>query len=178
MKKILRPIIIVPALVGIISSFLIFLAIWEHRKENLHLKDSYTSNSSLPKGRMINLQTNQDDYEELKKGKVLLVFLTRGCDACKKEIPNIAQALPSLAPKMAVYGVYIEERSEVERFIQENQITFPILLDSGGRVFAGLGITLIPAKVLLEDGTITKIWFGSSPNKSALIKDVGEVERQ
>ncbi len=90
MKKILRPIIIVPALVGIISSFLIFLAIWEHRKENLHLKDSYTSNSSLPKGRMINLQTNQDDYEELKKGKVLLVFLTRGCDACKKEIPNIA----------------------------------------------------------------------------------------
>jgi hypothetical protein len=51
------------------------------------------------------------------------------------------------------------------------------LLDSGGRVFAGLGKTLIPAKVLLEDGTITKIWYGSSPSKSALIKDVGEVER-
>lgn len=127
---------------------------------------------------MINLQTNQDDYEKLNKGKVLLVFLTRGCDACKKEIPNIVQALPSLAPKMAVYGVYIEERSEVDQFVQENQITFPILLDSGGRIFAGLNITLIPAKVLIEDGTITKIWFGSSPSKSALIKDVGEVERQ
>lgn len=127
---------------------------------------------------MINLQTNQDDYEKLKKGKVLLGFLTRSCDACKKEIPNIAQALPSLASRMAVYGVYFEERNEVERFIQENQITFPILLDSGGRVFAGLGIRLIPAKVLIEDGIITKIWFGSSPSKSALIKDVGEVERQ
>lgn len=79
---------------------------------------------------------------------------------------------------MAVYGVYIEERSEVDHFVQENQIKFPILLDVGGRVFSRLGITLIPAKVLIEDGTITKTWFGSSPNKSALIKDVGEVEIQ
>lgn len=126
---------------------------------------------------MINLQTNQDDYDKLKKGKVLLVFLTRGCAACNKEIPNIAEALPSLVPRIAVYGVYIEERSEVERFVQENHLTFPILLDPGGRIFGALGITLIPAKVLLEDGTITKTWFGSSPSKSALIKDVGEVER-
>lgn len=127
---------------------------------------------------MINLQTNQDDYEKLMKGKVLLVFLTRGCDACQKEIPNIAAALPSLTPRMAVYGVYVEERSEVASFVQENQITFPVLLDSGGRIFAGLGITLIPAKVLLEDGKITKKWFGSSPSKSALIKDVGEEDNE
>ncbi|MGZ5435823.1 MAG: peroxiredoxin family protein [Pyrinomonadaceae bacterium] len=126
---------------------------------------------------MINLQTNQDDYEKLTKGKVLLVFLTRGCDACKKEIPNITQALPSLVPKMSVYGVYVEERGDVDRFIKENQITFPVLLDTGGRIFADLHITLIPAKVLIENGTITKTWFGNSPNKSAFIKDVGEVEQ-
>jgi peroxiredoxin len=177
MKRFLKPIIILPILVGILSTFFIFLTIWERRKEKLLFKDSSASNSALPKGRMINLQTNQNDYEKLKKGKVLLVFLTRGCDACRKEIPNIVQALPSLAPKMAVYGVYIEERSEVESFVQENQITFPVLLDNGGRIFGALGITLIPAKVLIEDGTIIKTWFGSSPSKSALIKDVGEVER-
>ncbi len=139
---------------------------------------SAVSISYLPKGKMINLQTNQDDYEKLKTGKVLLVFLTRGCDACKKEIPNITQALPSLVSKVAVYGVYVEDRSKVERFVQENQIEFPVLLDSGGRVFAGLGISFIPAKVLIENGTITRTWFGSSPSKSALIRDVGEVESQ
>lgn len=178
MRRILRPIIILPALIGIITSSFIFLKVWERRKENRALSAPTVSRSSLPKGRMINLQTNQDDFEKLKQGKVLLVFLTRSCDACKKEIPNIAQALPSLVPKMAVYGVYLEERSEVDRFVDENQIKFPILLDVGGRVFSGLGITLIPAKVLIEDGTITKTWFGSSPNKSVLIKDLGEVERQ
>lgn len=127
---------------------------------------------------MINLETNQNDYERLKKGKVLLVFFTTGCGACKKEIPNITEALPRLIPKMAVYGVFVEERSEVEPFVHENRIEFPVLLDVGGRVFAGLGVTLIPAKVLMQDGTITKTWFGSSPSKSALIRDVGEVERQ
>lgn len=178
MKRILKPIIILPVVAGIVSSFLIFLTIWERGKEQLRFQQSSAPSSSLPRGRMINLQTKQDDYEKLNKGKVLLVFLTRGCDACQKEIPNISQALPSLVPRMSVYGVYIEDQTEVASFVQENHITFPVLLDSGGRVFAGLGIKLIPTKVLLQDGTITKIWVGSSPSKSALIKDVGEVERQ
>ena len=126
---------------------------------------------------MINLRTNQDDFEKVSRGKVLLVFLTRGCDACRKEIPNISKALPSLTTTTSVYGVYVEDRSDVESFIQENQITFPVLLDVGGRIFANLHITLIPAKVLLDDGTITKIWFGSSPNESTLIRDVMEVRK-
>jgi peroxiredoxin len=178
MKRFLKSRIILPVLVGIVSSFLIFLTIWERRKENQRLKDSSASSTSLPKGTMINLQTNQDDYEKLNKGKVLLVFLTTDCDACKIEISNISQALPSLVPKMAVYAGCIEQRSKVAAFAQENHIDFPILLDREGSVFTGLDITLFPAKVLLEDGKITKIWFGSSPSKYALIRDVGEVERQ
>jgi len=128
-------------------------------------------------GKMINLQTNEDEYAKLTKGKVLLVFLTTDCDACKKEISNISQALPSLVPKVYVYGVYVEKRDRVSSFTAENEIIFPVLLDSGGKVFGALGIKLIPAKILIEDGTITKTWFGSSPSKSALIKDIGEVER-
>lgn len=178
MRRNSKTIIIVPALIGIITAFFIFLKVSEKRKFNSRVQGINVSSSSLPKGKMINLQTNQDDYEKLKRGKVLLIFLTRGCEACKKEIPNIVQALPSLIPKTAVYGVYFEERSEVDRFMQENQVGFPVLLDSGGRIFAGLGLSLIPAKVLVEDGTITKMWFGSSPSKSALIMDVGEVEMQ
>jgi peroxiredoxin len=178
MRRVLSPIIIFPALLGIIVSFFIFLEIREKRKHRLPPPEPLVSGAALPRGRMINLETNEDDYEKLLKGKVLLVFLTRGCDACQKEIPNIAQALPSLVSRMTVYGVYLEERSEIEPFVQERQIKFPVLLDRGGKVFAGLKITLIPAKILLQDGMITKMWFGSSPSKSALIRDAGEVERQ
>src|SRR3954470_18416499 len=34
MKRFLKPIIILPVLVGIVSSFLVFLTIWERRKAN------------------------------------------------------------------------------------------------------------------------------------------------
>jgi len=174
MTPTLRPIMVVPAVLGLIIPFLILIDIHERRKTSTSPKISSGLKSSLPKARLINLQTNQDDYEKVMKGRVLLIFLTRGCGACKKEIPNITEALPSLAAKMSVYGVYIEDRSDVEAFIEENQIKFPILLDRGGRIFADLGITLIPAKVLMQDGTIIKTWFGSSPNKSKLIEDVSE----
>jgi hypothetical protein len=36
----------------------------------------------------------------------------------------------------------------------------------------------MPTKVLLQDGVITKIWYGTSPDKTSLIRDVGEVERK
>jgi peroxiredoxin len=177
MNRILRPVILIPALAGLICSFLVFHTIWQKRKLDRPSIDSAGVGLPLPKGRIVNLRTNQDDFEKISRGKVLLVFLTRGCDACRKEIPNISKALPSLTPRISVYGVYVEDRGDVESFIQENQITFPVLLDVGGRIFASLHITLIPAKVLLEDGTITKIWFGSSPNESTLIRDVMEVRK-
>jgi peroxiredoxin len=173
----LKPTIVFPAVIGVMTAFLVFHKIAGNLKA-LSPQDTSVTSSSLPRGKLINLQTNQDDYEQLKKGKVLLVFLTRGCAACQKEIPNINQALPSLLPRMAIYGVYLEERNQLDAFVQENKIEFPILLDEGGRVFGRLGITLIPAKVLMENGTITKTWFGSSPNKSTLIRDVGELEIQ
>ncbi len=125
---------------------------------------------------MIGLRTNQDEYETVTKGKVLLVFMTTGCDACTKEVLNISQAIPTLTSRVRIYGVCMERRDKVIQFVEENHIDFPILLDQGGRIIARLGFKYMPTKVLLENGIITKIWYGSSPNKAALIKDVGEAE--
>jgi peroxiredoxin len=84
--------------------------------------------------------------------------------------------MPSLAPKLTVYGVGIEDRDSVKTFMEANPVGFPILLDHGGAILSSLGFKLMPTKVLLQDGVISKIWYGSSPDTTALIKDVGEVE--
>jgi len=34
----------------------------------------------------------------------------------------------------------------------------------------------MPPKVLLENGSIKKMWYGSSPDKGALLRDVTEVQ--
>ena len=87
----------------------------------------------------------------------------------------MVQAVPSLGSRVGVYGVYIEPRDDVAIFAANNQINFPILLDNGGRMLARLGFKFMPTKVLLEDGVIKRIWYGSSPSKNALLSDVGEV---
>jgi hypothetical protein len=151
MKRIARPVVIIPALVGIILSVSIFLKIWENRKVNAALKGPVVSSSSLPRGNLINLDTNEDDYATVNKGKVLLVFLTTNCDACKQESFTLSKALQSLTPKTEVYGVCFEERDKVIPFVKENGVKFPVLLDKGGRVFSGLGLTVFPAKVLKQN---------------------------
>jgi peroxiredoxin len=168
--------IILPAVLGILVSSFIGQRVLERYRTKTAPDRVAASGSSLPRGAMINLHTNHDEYETVTKGKVLLVFLTTGCDACKKEIPNISQAIPTLASRVRIYGVCIEDRDSVIPFAEENHIDFPILLDHGGRILTRLGFRYMPTKVLLENGMITKIWYGSSPNKAALSKDVGEVE--
>ena len=105
-----------------------------------------------------------------------MVFVTTDCDACRKELSNVSQAVPSLASNVTVYGVGIEDRDSVSTFVEANHIVFPILLDHGAVILTRLGFKFMPTKVLLQDGVIAKIWYGSSPDKTALIKDVGEVE--
>ena len=176
MRRFLKLSIILPAVLGILASSFIFQRVLEHYRTKHAAVRVVASGSSLPRGAMINLHTNRDEYETVTKGKVLLVFLTTDCDACRKEVSNISQALPSLASKLAIYGVCIEDRDRVILFAEESHIDFPILLDHGGRILTRLGFRYMPTKVLLENGTISKIWYGTAPNKEALIRDVGEVE--
>jgi peroxiredoxin len=178
MRRMIKPVVIIPALAGIILSLSIFLKIWERRKVSAPLNGPVFSRSSLPAGALINLATNVDSYATVNKGRVLLVFLTTNCDACKRESFTLSKVLQSLNPNTDVYGVCFEEREKVIPFVKENGIKFPVLLDKGGRVFSGLGLTVFPAKVLMQNGTIIKTWFGSSPSETDLIREIDEANGQ
>lgn len=165
--------IILPALLGMAVTIVVSQRILEYRRGRPPERAA-PAGTSLPRAPLVNLQTNRDDYQNVTRGKVLLVFVTTDCDACRKELVTASQIVPSLASKVTVYGVGIEDRDSVKTFIEANHVAFPILLDHGAVVLSRLGFKLMPTKVLLQDGIITKIWYGSSPDKSALIKDVGE----
>lgn len=174
MSELRKLILVLPALVGVIVSAVVSQKFLEWYRTPSHKDHTAPVNALLPRSQLINLQTNNDEYENVIKGKVLLVFLTIDCGACKTEVFNIAQAFPSLGSNMATYGVYIERREDVLLFVEKQQINFPILLDTGGRMLGKLGFKLMPTKVLLENGSIKKLWYGSSPDQGALLRDVME----
>lgn len=168
--------IVLPGLLGFAVVIVVSQGILRHYRVQPAASPIAPASSLLPRGPLISLQTNHDEYQNVTKGKVLLVFLTTDCDACQKEISNVSQALPSLASKVAVYGVGVEDRDEVTAFAERSHMDFPILLDHRAVILGRLGFKFMPTKVLLQDGVIAKMWYGSSPDKTALIRDVGEVE--
>ena len=132
----------------------------------------------LPSGRLINLATNRNEYQNVTKGRVLLVFVTTDCDACRKELSSISQIAPGLASRLAIYAIGIEDRRSVETFVESELADVPVLLDPGAAILEQLGFRLMPTNVLLHDGVITKIWYGSSRNTTALLNEIGEAKER
>jgi peroxiredoxin len=109
----------------------------------------------------------------LRKGRVLLIFLTTKCSACQRELKLLSRLEGKIAGKVLVYGISFEERDEITRFTRENDITTRVLLDKNSALMHQLKVKYFPTKFLIEDGTIVKTWFGTSPDEAELLKQLG-----
>src|ERR1051325_6878078 len=167
--------IVLPALLGILVSAFVATRIFEHYRAPAGEVRAAPAGSTLPRAPLANLNTWHDEYQNVTKGKVLLVFITTDCDACRKELVNASHAAPCLASRVNVYGIGIEEPDTVKKFAEVNHIDLPMLWDHGAVMLRQLGFRLMPTKVLLQDGVILKIWHGSSADNNALLRDIREV---
>ncbi len=88
------------------------------------------------------------------EGKVILLnFWATWCPPCRAEMPSMEtlyqvyrnQGLVILAISSDRAG-----RSVVESFVQDRGVTFPILLDPDGEVFAQYGVRGLPTSYLLD----------------------------
>src|SRR6185503_4461577 len=99
--------IILPAILGSALTIVVSQKIIEYRRAKPP-EHAAPAGAALPRAPLVNLKTNRDDYQNVTRGKVLLVFVTTDCDACSKELVNMAQVEPSLGSKVMVYVVGIE----------------------------------------------------------------------
>ena len=102
-----------------------------------------------------------------QQGKVVLVnFWTTWCPPCREEMPALQRAYENLADEgLMVLGVnwtQVDNLADVEAFVAELGLTFPILLDTESLVsedrYQVLGL---PTSVLIgRDGTVRAIRIG------------------
>jgi peroxiredoxin len=177
-KTLKNPFVLVPLLAGILLPCVVFLILHLSHltaaKSQNFLKDAVViSGQPLPKLELVDLEGGKVSPEELRTGKVLLVFLTTNCQACQKELKLLSRVESQLSDKVKIYGVGIQSRNQIIKFIQEHDIKTEILLDKDAALLQSLSVKYFPTKFLVEDGVIVNTWFGNSPDEAELFRQLG-----
>jgi thiol-disulfide isomerase/thioredoxin len=89
--------------------------------------------------------------ESLKGRVVLLNFWATWCPPCRKEMPDMEKLYREYESKgLTVLAVSDEDRQTVEKYLQQNPYTFPVLLDPGRKVNTAFMIDGIPKSFLFD----------------------------
>lgn len=104
---------------------------------------------------------------ELRGRAVLINFWASWCPPCRLEMPDLVRAYERYEAQgltiLAVNLTFQDAMQDVEAFVEEFHMTFPVLLDERGEVAAGLyRLRGLPTSVFVEpSGIIRRIYIGA-----------------
>ncbi len=94
---------------------------------------------------------------------VLLNFWATWCPPCRAELPDLAAYYAAHADEgFILIGVNEQESpATVSRYLAEQGLDFPVVLDGNGVVMARYGVTGLPSSFLINpEGQIVQMWTG------------------
>jgi peroxiredoxin len=116
------------------------------------------------------------------QGKPVVVnFWATRCSPCVHEMPYIQEVYEVWSERgLVLLAVNIgESPSQVQGFMQENRLSFPVLLDGTGEVAERYGLRGIPTTVLIDsEGVIRNIKQGPYPSRAAIEADLKKIVPQ
>jgi peroxiredoxin len=178
-KALKNPLVFVPLMVGVILPCATLLVLRFARApkppaSDLKFKDAVViSGQPLPSTELLQLNGEKVPPEILRKGKVVLVFMTTHCQPCQKEFKILSSLQPSTSAKVKIYGVGVEDRSLIVDFIKEQGVSTDIVLDQHAQLMKSLSVKYFPTSFLVEDGIITRTWFGNEASENDFMRHLG-----
>lgn len=109
---------------------------------------------------------------------VLLNFWATWCPPCRHEMPFFQEIHEEWANKgLVVLAINVgEDSSTVSDFIQENNYSFTVLLDTDQKVAVEYGIRYFPTTFFIDkDGIIQNIKVGAFLTKAELESNLGKI---
>jgi peroxiredoxin len=108
------------------------------------------------------LETVEGNSVSLKdhRGQVVLInFWATWCPPCRAEIPDLQSTyLERREDGFVVLGVNVEEPlAEVQQFMDEMEMTYPVLLDEGGQVLQTYRANGLPMSVIVDSEGVIQV---------------------
>jgi peroxiredoxin len=112
------------------------------------------------------LTTTKGDLIQLSslKGKpIVLNFWATWCKPCEYEMPLIQEIYKSHSSDIFIIGVNVsEEKEDVQDYLDEHELTFPVLLDLNQKVSNLYRVSGIPVSFFIDsEGIIQMIQVGT-----------------
>lgn len=165
----------------VIVSILIGILIWENsmvNNEKVPLRMTANENGvRVVKATDFTLQALNDQQYSLSdsQGKWTIVnFWASWCEPCKSEAPHLQRLYDEYSDQLEILAVNMtvkDTRMDVQKFVNEYGLTFPVLLDEQGDVSMTYGAFTIPTTIFIDEkGNIIHEFVG--PMEESFIIDL------
>jgi len=137
-----------------------------------------TVGKAAPDFELQNLEGQSISLNDLKGKPVLINFWATWCGPCVFEMPYLQEIHDEWSGKgLMVLAINRgESSSKVEQFLQSNNLSLPVLLDTKLDVFRRYNIRSIPTTFFIDkDGIIQVKVIGAFPNKEAIENRVSKI---
>src|ERR1041384_6700091 len=106
------------------------------------------SGKTLPPSDLVNESNQPLTDAQLKTGRVMLVFVTAECDACRKE-SEFLKDLVSKRADIRFYGVISYGDMATSLRVAKQKFPFEVFYDRGFKLASKLGINRVPIKLFV-----------------------------
>ncbi|KGE16489.1 TlpA family protein disulfide reductase [Paenibacillus wynnii] len=154
--------------------FLAVLALWRNNPAEsvsvFEQQNESIAGNAVKSGQLAPESTLQGDGGKTytiggpKEKAVLLNFWASWCEPCKMEAPELNALAEKYKDSLDIYGINVtshDYKPNAERFIKKYSLTFPVMFDLKGDVFAQYHGIAFPTNVLIDkNGVISEIVLG------------------
>jgi thiol-disulfide isomerase/thioredoxin len=154
------------------AGFAFFYSRKQHSETEVSASPRSLINKPFPRSQLIDIHGSKIDDQILRKGRVVVVFVTLECDACLSEVRFLETVL-NRRTDVTYYGLVPFGKPPDVQDIAEKKFPFTVFYDESNSFVASMGINRVPIKVYLEDGIIKKGWMGavrSDKSKASFIE--------
>jgi peroxiredoxin len=115
------------------------------------------------------LEQRQMTLSQFRGKVVVLNFWATWCVPCKDEMPLLQNHFVSLGDDIVVIGVNSQESvADVKKYVQANQITFPIVLDASGELARRFAIQGYPTTYFIDANGVIRAEHIGALNETLL----------